>query len=371
MKKRRLISDMAVMILLIIMSSLLEHRFAECTGSYICFYHDRNSETPAITINKLIEWQDKYSLKNIAFTSECCECTIKDMTVTPVLTNEYITNTELKLIHGSGITADDIANKNAVIIISEHLALSLFMTKDGIGRSIYMDNEEYTVCGVYSKPDNVLDRLCSDGKERVYIPYTSGGHKGFTNVDTISCSSGSVEAKRLLQMQMPQYFEVDFCDKQLVLRTLRSMAFVAALFLMFIIISEICNTLHREYRKNRHGSTRRAALAKLLHDSTTDCILAALLCASAVIILICRNITFYIVPEFIPEEYIFDARFYVNKIIETVQLENTMQICGAQDKLELYRTTFRSMVEIVIIESIIIAKIINVMVYHKIRSTAF
>lgn len=249
MNKRRLISDTAVMILLIIMISLLEHRFAECMGSYIRFYHDRNSETPAITINKLIEWQNKYSLKNIAFTSECCKCTINDMTVTPVLTNEYIANTELTIIHGGGITADDIANKKAVIIISEQLALSLFMTKDSVGRSIHMDNEEYTVCGVYSKPDGVLDRLCDDDKERVYIPYTSGGHTGFTNVDTISCSSGSAEAKRLLQMQMPQYFAVDYHEKQRVLRTLRSIAFVAALFMMFIIIAGICNDLHRKYRK--------------------------------------------------------------------------------------------------------------------------
>ena len=127
MKKWRLISDMAVMILLIIMISLLEHHFVECTGNYICFYYDRNSETPAITINKLIERQNKYSLKNIAFTSECRECTIKDIAVTPVLTNEYITNTELELIHGSGITAEDIANKNSVMIISEQLALSLVL----------------------------------------------------------------------------------------------------------------------------------------------------------------------------------------------------------------------------------------------------
>lgn len=96
----------------------------------------------------------------------------------------------------------------------------------------------------------------------------------------------------------------------------------------------------------------------LLHDSTTNCFLATLLCASVVVILICGNIAFYIVPEFIPEEYIFDVRFYMNKIIEKVQLENTMLICGAQDKFRLYRAIFGLMVEMEVIKLIITTKLI-------------
>lgn len=334
MNKRRLISDTAVMILLIIIISLFEHHFAECTGSYICFYHDRNSETPAITINKLIEWQNKYSLKNIAFTSECRECTIKDMSVTPVLTNEYITNTELKLIHGSGITADNIANKNAVIIISEHLALSLFMTSDGIGRSIYMDNEEYTVCGVYRKPDNVLDRLCSDGKERLYIPYTSGGHKGFTNVDTISCSSGSVEAKRLLQMQEPQYFVLDNHERIKTIGTIRSVSvclLLAYLWTMLLIGKKV--TLQRSpidfLRGNKHYL-----------------ILYASIIAFTIITAVYGNLIFYIPPEYLPFSNIFDLHFYEDKLIETIQHENFTILTGELFTIRFYRFTL--LIEIIL-----------------------
>lgn len=335
MKKWRLISDMAVMILLIIMISLLEHHFVECTGNYICFYYDRNSETPAITINKLIERQNKYSLKNIAFTSECRECTIKDIAVTPVLTNEYITNTELELIHGSGITAEDIANNNSVMIISEQLALSLFMTKDGIGRSVYMDSEEYTVCGVYRKPDNVLDRICSDGKERVYIPYTSGGHKGFANIDSISCSSCSQEGKWLLQMQLPQFFAADNHERIKTLGTIRSVSvclLLAYLWTMLLILTKI--KLQR-------------TLLDFLRKNKRIFILFASILFFTIITVVYGNLRFYIPSEYLPHDNIFDLNFYADKLIDTIQRENFTILTGDLFTIRFYRFTL--LIEIILL----------------------
>lgn len=56
------------------------------------------------------------------------------------------------------------------IVISDRLAVALFLTDQAVGRTVRFNGQEYTVRGVYREPDSLLARLSQTTTPSVYLP---------------------------------------------------------------------------------------------------------------------------------------------------------------------------------------------------------
>ncbi|MBE6936754.1 MAG: ABC transporter permease [Ruminococcaceae bacterium] len=59
------------------------------------------------------------------------------------------------------------------IVISDRLAVALFLTDQAVGRMVRFNGQEYTVRGVYAEPDSLLSRLSQTTTSAVYLPLTA------------------------------------------------------------------------------------------------------------------------------------------------------------------------------------------------------
>jgi putative ABC transport system permease protein len=93
---------------------------------------------------------------------------------------------DLAIVHGRMFTNADIQNRRNFIIIEDQTALSLFGQTDVVGRAlkvpIQLEDEDFTIIGVYENTDSLLTRLFNSGSiPNVYVPETllTNGENGY------------------------------------------------------------------------------------------------------------------------------------------------------------------------------------------------
>jgi putative ABC transport system permease protein len=134
------------------------------------------ADLKAVTDNK-----SAWGISNVAaYTSSNSEITLaekdsdgKDQTVRMAVSGtepSYFDIQSLKLSKGKNFTADDVTNKNKVAVLGADTATDLFGTSDPIGKTIKLEDDEYTVVGVLiSKEESGFN----NANRQVYIPVSS------------------------------------------------------------------------------------------------------------------------------------------------------------------------------------------------------
>lgn len=325
-------------------------------------YNLKSDEKP-LTVKDMNNLSDRISFNQVSFCVELDETNVKEETVTPVLTNEFYFEIYGQKLNGNSITEENIKNENKVAVISSSLALKLFFNTDAVGKTITLNDEVYTICGVIQESENIINSLSSDGKQRIYIPYTC--YSGYENCDvyTISYDNSASSAPLIEQMKLSQYHSTNFSEKANVIRNFENIIFlilfIALCFLALRLWYRICKKLIKDIKENLSenyilNSLKSIPIKYVLLAITVFGIPVVLL-----IIFFLSDFSIFIISKYIPYDNIFDMSYYLNTIIENSNMANNLALTGDTFLINLYSNSFSLLIWHVIIFAIIFIAVLS------------
>ena len=138
--------------------------------------------------------------------------------VKPVLVNENYFKVYGIHVGGSSITEQHIQNRVPAIVISDKVAMKLSLDGNVIGQQITLYGKDFTIVGIYKKPDGFLREISSDIYDRVYIPYTCYDNYADISIDSLAATKGTYSEKALSLLGLTEtdtnfYIENDLATK--------------------------------------------------------------------------------------------------------------------------------------------------------------
>ncbi len=326
-------------------------------------YNLKSDEKP-LTVKDMNNLSDRISFNQVSFCVELDETNVKEETVTPVLTNEFYFEIYGQKLNGNSITEENIKNENKVAVISSSLALKLFFNTDAVGKTIMLNDEVYTICGVIQESENIINSLSSDGKQRIYIPYTC--YSGYENCDvyTISYDNSASSAPLIEQMKLSQYHSTNFSEKANVIRNFENIIFlilfIALCFLAIRLWYRICKKLIKDIKENLSENYILNSLKSIPIKYVLLAITAFGIPVVLLIIFFLSDFSIFIISKYIPYDNIFDVSYYLNTIIENSNMANNLALTGDTFLINLYSNSFSLLIWHVIIFAIIFIAVLSV-----------
>lgn len=326
-------------------------------------YNLKSDEKP-LTVKDMNNLSDRISFNQVSFCVELNETNVKEETVTPVLTNEFYFEIYGQKLNGNSITEENIKNENKVAVISSSLALKLFFNTDAVGKTITLNDEVYTICGVIQESENIINSLSSDGKQRIYIPYTC--YSGYENCDvyTISYDNSASSAPLIEQMKLSQYHSTNFSEKANVIRNFENIIFlilfIALCFLALRLWYRICKKLIKDIKENLSENYILNSLKSIPIKYVLLAITAFGIPVVLLIIFFLSDFSIFIISKYIPYDNIFDVSYYLNTIIENSNMANNLALTGDTFLINLYSNSFSLLIWHVIIFAIIFIAVLSV-----------
>ena len=326
-------------------------------------YNLKSDEKP-LTVKDMNNLSDRISFNQVSFCVELDETNVKEETVTPVLTNEFYFEIYGQNLNGNSITEENIKNENKVAVISSSLALKLFFNTDAVGKTITLNDEVYTICGVIQESENIINSLSSDGKQRIYIPYTC--YSGYENCDvyTISYDNSASSAPLIEQMKLSQYHSTNFSEKANVIRNFENIIFlilfIALCFLALRLWYRICKKLIKDIKENLSENYILNSLKSIPIKYVLLAITAFGIPVVLLIIFFLSDFSIFIISKYIPYDNIFDVSYYLNTIIENSNMANNLALTGDTFLINLYSNSFSLLIWHVIIFAIIFIAVLSV-----------
>ena len=331
-------------------------------------YNLKSDEKP-LTVKDMNNLSDRISFNQVSFCVELDETNVKEETVTPVLTNEFYFEIYGQKLNGNSITEENIKNENKVAVISSSLALKLFFNTDAVGKTITLNDEVYTICGVIQESENIINSLSSDGKQRIYIPYTC--YSGYENCDvyTISYDNSASSAPLIEQMKLSQYHSTNFSEKANVIRNFENIIFlilfIALCFLALRLWYRICKKLIKDIKENLSENYILNSLKSIPIKYVLLAITAFGIPVVLLIIFFLSDFSIFIIPKYIPYDNIFDVSYYLNTIIENSNMANNLALTGDTFLINLYSGSFSVLVWLLVIFalfSVVLFSIVNIII---------
>lgn len=326
-------------------------------------YNLKSDEKP-LTVKDMNNLSDRISFNQVSFCVELDETNVKEETVTPVLTNEFYFEIYGQKLNGNSITEENIKNENKVAVISSSLALKLFFNTNAVGKTITLNDEVYTICGVIQESENIINSLSSDGKQRIYIPYTC--YSGYENCDvyTISYDNSASSAPLIEQMKLSQYHSTNFSEKANVIRNFENIIFlilfIALCFLALRLWYRICKKLIKDIKENLSENYILNSLKSIPIKYILLAITAFGIPVVLLIIFFLSDFSIFIISKYIPYDNIFDVSYYLNTIIENSNMANNLALTGDTFLINLYSNSFSLLIWHVIIFAIIFIAVLSV-----------
>lgn len=367
MKKKRIFSAVLVTVLTICVFCLCFYVSGNALRqlpSITQMNYNLKSDALPLTIADIEKLSERISFDGVSFCAELEETSVKAETVLPVLTNEsYFEIYNHKLI-GKGFTKENMENKDKVAVIESSLALKLFFNTNAVGKTITLNDEVYTICGIINEDENIINSLSSDGKQRVYVPYS--GYKEYKNceVNIIAYDNKSFSAPLIEQMNLTQYHPTNFSEKAKVIKNFEHIIFlilfIALCFLALRLWYRICKKLIKDIKENLSenyilNSLKSIPIKYVLLAITEFGIPVVLL-----IIFFLSDFSIFIISKYIPYDNIFDVSYYLNTIIENSNMANNLALTGDTFLINLYSNSFSLLIWHVIIFAIIFIAVLSV-----------
>lgn len=367
MKKKRIFSAVLVTVLTICVFCLCFYVSGNALNqlpSITQMNYNLKSDEKPLTVKDMNNLSDRISFNQVSFCVELDETNVKEETVTPVLTNEFYFEIYGQKLNGNSITEENIKNENKVAVISSSLALKLFFNTDAVGKTITLNDEVYTICGVIQESENIINSLSSDGKQRIYIPYTC--YSGYENCDvyTISYDNSASSAPLIEQMKLSQYHSTNFSEKAKVIKNFEHIIylilFIALCFISMKLWYRICKKLIKDIKENLNENYILNSLKSIPIKYVLLAITAFGIPVVLLIIFFLSDFSIFIISKYIPYDNIFDVSYYLNTIIENSNMANNLALTGDTFLINLYSNSFSLLIWHVIIFAIIFIAVLSV-----------
>lgn len=366
MKKKRIFSAVLVTVLTICVFCLCFYVSGNALRqlpSITQMNYNLKSDALPLTIADIEKLSERISFDGVSFCAELEETSVKAETVLPVLTNEsYFEIYNHKLI-GKGFTKENMENKDKVAVIESSLALKLFFNTNAVGKTITLNDEVYTICGIINEDENIINSLSSDGKQRVYVPYS--GYKEYKNceVNIIAYDNKSFSAPLIEQMNLTQYHPTKFSEKAKVIKNFEHIIFlilfIALCFLALRLWYRICKKLIKDIKENLSENYILNSLKSIPIKYVLLAITAFGIPVVLLIIFFLSDFSIFIISKYIPYDNIFDVSYYLNTIIENSNMANNLALTGDTFLINLYSNSFSLLIWHVIIFAIIFIAVLS------------
>lgn len=366
MKKKRIFSAVLVTVLTICVFCLCFYVSGNALRqlpSITQMNYNLKSDALPLTIADIEKLSERISFDGVSFCAELEETSVKAETVLPVLTNEsYFEIYNHKLI-GKGFTKENMENKDKVAVIESSLALKLFFNTNAVGKTITLNDEVYTISGIINEDENIINSLSSDGKQRVYVPYSS--YKEYKNCDVniIAYDNKSFSAPLIEQMNLTQYHPTNFSEKAKVIENFEHIIFlilfIALCFLALRLWYRICKKLIKDIKENLSENYILNSLKSIPIKYVLLAITAFGIPVVLLIIFFLSDFSIFIISKYIPYDNIFDVSYYLNTIIENSNMANNLALTGDTFLINLYSNSFSLLIWHVIIFAIIFIAVLS------------
>lgn len=367
MKKKRIFSAVLVTVLTICVFCLCFYVSGNALRqlpSITQMNYNLKSDALPLTIADIEKLSERISFDGVSFCAELEETSVKAETVLPVLTNEsYFEIYNHKLI-GKGFTKENMENKDKVAVIESSLALKLFFNTNAVGKTITLNDEVYTICGIINEDENIINSLSSDGKQRVYVPYS--GYKEYKNceVNIIAYDNKSFSAPLIEQMNLTQYHPTNFSEKAKVIENfehiLLLILFIALCAVSLKIWYRLCRKFVADIKENLSENYILNSLKSIPIKYVLLAITAFGIPVVLLIIFFLSDFSIFIISKYIPYDNIFDVSYYLNTIIENSNMANNLALTGDTFLINLYSNSFSLLIWHVIIFAIIFIAVLSV-----------
>lgn len=372
MKKKRIFSAVLVTVLTICVFCLCFYVSGNALRqlpSITQMNYNLKSDALPLTIADIEKLSERISFDGVSFCAELEETSVKAETVLPVLTNEsYFEIYNHKLI-GKGFTKENMENKDKVAVIESSLALKLFFNTNAVGKTITLNDEVYTICGVIQESNNIINSLSSDGKQRVYIPYTC--YSGYENCDvyTISYDNSASSAPLIEQMKLSQYHSTNFSEKAKVIKNFEHIIYLI-LFIVLCFISmklwyRICKKLIKDIKENLNEIYFLNSFKSIPHKYTLLIITVLGIPTVLLVIFLLSDFNIFIIFKYIPYDNILDVPYYISAVVKNSNNINSLALMGNTFLVNLYSSSFSVLVWLLVIFalfSVVLFSIVNIII---------
>lgn len=315
--------------------------------------YNLKSDIQPLTIEDIEKLSERLYFDKVSFCAELEETNVKEEMVMPVLTNENYFEIYAHKLIGEGFTKENVENKDRVAVIGSGLALKLFFNTDAVGKTITLDNETYTICGVIVEDENIINSLSGDGKQRIYVPYSSCKEYKNCEVDVIAYDNKSFSAPLIEQMNLSQYHSTNFSEKAKVIRNFEHIMFLILFIALCSIALKIWYRLCRKFiadiKENLTENYFWKSLRAILHKYILLIITALGIPAALLTIFSLSDFSIFIISKYIPYDNIFDVSYYISTIIENSNIINNLALTGDTFLVNLYSSSFVSLVWLLVI----------------------
>lgn len=372
MKKKRIFSAVLVTVLTICVFCLCFYVSGNALRqlpSITQMNYNLKSDALPLTIADIEKLSERISFDGVSFCAELEETNIKEETVLPVLTNEsYFEIYNHKLI-GKGFTKENMENKDKVAVIESSLALKLFFNTNAVGKTITLNDEVYTICGIINEDENIINSLSSDGKQRVYVPYSS--YKEYKNceVNIIAYDNKSFSAPLIEQMNLTQYHPTNFSEKAKVIENfehiLLLILFIALCAVSLKIWYRLCRKFVADIKENLTENYFWKSLRAIPHKYILLIITVLGIPVVLLTIFLLSDFSIFIISKYIPNDNIFDVSYYISVIVDNSNNINSLALTGNTFLINLYSISFLLLVWLLVVFalfSVVLFSIVNILI---------
>lgn len=315
---------------------------------------NRVAETKGHTVGELTEFIDFNVLFDVSFLAECEDISIKNIKITPTLTNENFFSLEEIEIEGEALSETDIKSGAKKAVISELLADKLYKNNKAVGKKLNINGDKFAICGVYKESSDILCQCSRDNKNRVFIPYSATDYKDIT-ADTVIYENSSANVLISL-LCAKDYKGVNLISKEHTLENFIHFMYIVLYFLLLTVSIRIIIFLFRQI-KARYKEELRANYWRTAIKENLGYIIARIVCIIAIItglvvLLFTVNFSIYVQPVYMAKDNIFDVVYYISRIVEMSQQGNSTLLAGYMFHQNLYALTFTADLFLIILFAI-------------------
>jgi hypothetical protein len=266
---------------------------------------------------------------------------VQTFPVSAVLTDSnFATFADWTLTKGNFITEDAYLRGRNVAVISEALASKLFMSLNVIGNRVQLWDREYTIVGLYKLPESLVTTLNANGVEQVYIPMTSHQDMSKLPLQTVFIKSPSLAKVtfketalnevmiKKLKLDINAYKIVLYDKKPALLAQFQDILnFCVALGLSIKII-RLLLYFWRKSLSFIKSNLENMYLGSFIKRYFIRCLMFLIITFAGVgaiyIVFRCFQPQIYIPSQYLPQENIFDWKFYIETAKKEIQHHNAM-----------------------------------------------
>ncbi len=282
---------------------------------------------------KQIQSMVNYPLERLSYLNET-EAYIKTeksgYPVATVLCGENLIDfIDIRMLQGTFFNKEQHELGKKVAVISDSLALRLFMTNKVLGNKLSVAGVKYTIVGVYKKEVTPFSILYSDGAERIFIPFESVDGYNSRTINTVLISDkkfqeatfGTEKATEFLKktgVDSSNYEINDFYNSSVYVSQPLS---VFILFVGVLIILMLLSYFFRYIKDGLAFFRNRLEGGYFLEVIAGARFGLILFFSGAAVLLVSMGAIYYAVRfkgfipyQYIPSENIFDLNFYGNLI---------------------------------------------------------